>query len=1507
MLSRLRLLRTGVLLVLVAVLGVTSSTGLAAAVPATWNYVGVDGGRRAFAPPANCPTNVTDGGEVGADVTGCANPTYQPPTLANVALPTGGTGDLEYAWMRTTTDPEAGGPVTWQIIPGTNAPDYTPPPLTATTYFMRCSRRSGCTEYAGETNYVTVTIDCCDNVTDGGAIDGDEAVCGTPYDPGVIRSVAPATGGSNATEYQWYVSTTTDVYAVGDAAWAPIGGATGATYNPGEIAEVTHYVRTARKEFCADIGGYTNVVTIAAHPLPTITTEVTAASCHDATDGTATVTVVEAAAPTNVRWLDDPTTDLARANLAPGTYTFEIEDTYGCVTTADLVVTAPEELLVTADAEFDACFFADDATITANVTGGTEPYNYRWSTGATTRVIANQPAGTYDVAITDANNCTATDRVVVNPPPAFQASIAFTDPDCYQSDGTIDVTATGGVAPYTYDWSHDPALTGASASNLPGGDYVVVVTDVNACEITLNATLDDTPDIAIALDADDVSCNGAADGAIASAVTGGTPPYTYAWSNGATGSDVANLGPGSYTLTVTDANLCTADATATIAEPPALTASIAVVQPVCREDGGTLTAGMTGGNPPYSFSWSPRGADDQTVLANQPAGTYTLTVTDDIGCTATATATVDDVPLLELTGSAVDASCPSEPDGSATVSATGGEPGYTYRWNDPADQTTATATNLVPGAYTAEVTDNRGCVRTVDVTVGATSPGPLLSADVTDLTCNGAADGAIDLSVGGGPAPYRYEWTDDGVASGVTTQDRTGLAPGEYRVLVEDALGCTAEATYEVAAPLELEVVAAPASFYPDYFHVSAYGATDGSAAATVTGGTPPYDYSWQQDGNFVSTASVADAIAGGAVTVVVTDANGCTATHDTVLVEPSMISDFVWEDIDGDGVQGAGEPGFEGVSVRLTGRDFNNRNVNFLTLTDAAGNYRFDRLPPGNYIIFVTLPDDYEYSPVDQGADDAADSDIDFTGVMRRAVAGFGTADVDSDAGLIPSANAIVIGDYIWYDADHDGIQDPFEIPAQGVTMRLYRVSDGVLIASTLSDEDGNYAFEDVVPGEYYVEVDAATSTIASGFVLAFQDVGGDDAVDSDFDPVTARSGTIVVTTASADINDVDAGLHEDCNEVIGSNRIAGNEDVCVGDLPAAITSVAVPANAARFQWYRSDSPTYRGRNDPNWFLINGATGIDYQPSTLATTNYYLRLATTASCADDFTSESNIIEKRAVPSPGAEIAGAETSDGVSGTRTSVSLCDDATLTMTADSIEPVDFYWDFGPDATPRFDTGRVVSGISFATADAYIIYLETSNVDGCTGVATYQVNVLNCSGGGSVGTVGASATTRGNDVAWAALSLRPEAYFEVERAVGAADFETIDRVDAAVLGRWHDYTYTDRFAPGGEVAYRILHAAPLAEPTRSESVRVRGHRAELLTRIYPNPVDDALTVEVAATRQGDVAYELTNAFGARLLTGTTRGGRSALHLDDLPSGTYHLRLIAPDGESTVQTVLKR
>ncbi len=366
-----------------------------------------------------------------------------------------------------------------------------------------------------------------------------------------------------------------------------------------------------------------------------------------------------------------------------------------------------------------------------------------------------------------------------------------------------------------------------------------------------------------------VDCNGNSNGSATIAVTGGSAPITYNWSNGGSNATESGLSAGTYTVIVTDNNACADTVTVVITEPSALTANNSNVSHVlCNGDAtGSFDVNANGGTAPYSYD-AGSGSQASSSFTGMNAGVYTVVVTDANGCTATTVVTITE-PSSALTSSssATDASCGAS-DGTATVTPNGGTSPYTYLWSN--GQTTATATGLAVGSYTCTITDANGCTSTETVTIN-NAGGPSASISSTsDVTCAGGVDGSATVTASGGTAPYTYLWSD-----GQTTATATGLSGGSYSVTVTDAAGCSVFVNVTIIEPAPLSVVVIST------INPSSSSATDGSITTIATGGTPPYSYSWD---NGAATSDI-NGLGTGVYTLTVTDANGCTATETVTLV----------------------------------------------------------------------------------------------------------------------------------------------------------------------------------------------------------------------------------------------------------------------------------------------------------------------------------------------------------------------------------------------------------------------------------------------------------------------------------------------------------------------------------------------------------------------------------------------------------------------------------------------
>lgn len=366
------------------------------------------------------------------------------------------------------------------------------------------------------------------------------------------------------------------------------------------------------------------------------------------------------------------------------------------------------------------------------------------------------------------------------------------------------------------------------------------------------------------------TCGNTNDGSI-NVVPQGVAPYTYQWNNGATSSTVNNLSPGIYTVTVTDAVLCTKEVTISVGGPPPIVLNETIVDNQCSNSNGSISLAPTGGNgSTYSYQWS--NGLTGSAISSLSGGTYTVTVTDSLNCSNTQSFTISTFVPITLTTSSTPANC-GVADGSASVTASGGNGSYTYDWQ-PQGGTGSTATNLPGGTYTVTVTDVNGCTATETVTV-LSSGSFTLSATYIPLGCDPQGTTSATVTVNGGTGPFTYSWSP----SGGNQATGTGLTAGTYTVQVTDSNNCveSVSVTIPPVTPITLSAVSTP---------VQCNQPGSGTATASASGGNPPLTYLWS-DG---STNSSLSGLGGGTYTVTVTDASGCTVTETvTVNVIPDV------------------------------------------------------------------------------------------------------------------------------------------------------------------------------------------------------------------------------------------------------------------------------------------------------------------------------------------------------------------------------------------------------------------------------------------------------------------------------------------------------------------------------------------------------------------------------------------------------------------------------------------
>ena len=597
--------------------------------------------------------------------------------------------------------------------------------------------------------------------------------------------------------------------------------------------------------------------------------------CNGATTGSIDLAPAGGTAPYSFNWSNGANTE-DLSNLGAGTYSVTVTDANGCTANNTVVITEPAILAVTVDMTSNPdCNSGANGMIMTSVTGGAMPYTITWSDGVTgIEDRTGLSAGVYIINVTDACGATVSASTTLTEPSLLTATTVVTDVDCFgATNGAVDVTVTGGTMPYTYNWGG--GITSEDRTNLAPGTYTVIITDANGCSTTASAVVNGPASpISVSAVVTDVLCFGDATGAIDITVTGGTSPYSFSWSNGDNTEDLSNIPAGSYTGTVTDAAGCTFSATLTVAGPAsALAASAVVTDVLCNgASTGMIDLTVTGGTAPYTYNWS-NGANTQDLM-NVPAGSYTGTVTDANGCSISATITITE-PATGITISnavVTNVSCNGGTDGAVDITVTGGTPPYSYSWSNGA--ISQDLSNVPAGIYSGVITDANGCTFTASVTVG--QPAALVAATtVTNVNCFGDATGTVDLTVTGGTAPYSYAWSN-----GANTEDLLNVVAGSYNVVITDANGCVVNASAAITqnSAIATSIVQS---------NVDCFGGSDGSASLNVSGGTPPYTIAWNTGDN---TQNINN-LSAGTYSVVVTDANGCTANNSVIISEPNELT----------------------------------------------------------------------------------------------------------------------------------------------------------------------------------------------------------------------------------------------------------------------------------------------------------------------------------------------------------------------------------------------------------------------------------------------------------------------------------------------------------------------------------------------------------------------------------------------------------------------------------------
>ncbi|HRE95926.1 MAG TPA: T9SS type A sorting domain-containing protein, partial [Flavobacteriales bacterium] len=402
---------------------------------------------------------------------------------------------------------------------------------------------------------------------------------------------------------------------------------------------------------------------------------------------------------------------------------------YGCVLNNSQVDSlynlpaggSPCQITASASTVSPSCFQGSNGSIDLSLSGGTSPYTYMWSNGSTTQDLSTITAGNYTVVIHDATGCDAMLTVNVPHPTSMSLNVSTTSPTCGMDNGSASVAVSNGVMPYTYNWSNGDNIS--VADSMTAGTYMITAYDANGCSAAHTFMLSSSGAPTVSSVVTNATCAGSNNGAIDLTVTGGTPPFSFVWSNSSTTEDLAGIKPGSYMVQITDAAGCITGAGIIVGVSSIQVGTPVISQPACGASDGSIAMNPTGASP-FTYLWSANAASATTSsVSGLPSGIYSVTISDNNNCSVTQNISLSNpnAPVTQLV-SVMPANC-SGMLGAINMNVTSGTPPFTYSWSNGA--TTQDISNLLQGTYHLSVTGGNGCMSHSSATVPGIFPDPI--------------------------------------------------------------------------------------------------------------------------------------------------------------------------------------------------------------------------------------------------------------------------------------------------------------------------------------------------------------------------------------------------------------------------------------------------------------------------------------------------------------------------------------------------------------------------------------------------------------------------------------------------------------------------------------------------------------------------------------------------------------------------------------------------------------
>ncbi len=576
-------------------------------------------------------------------------------------------------------------------------------------------------------------------------------------------------------------------------------------------------------------------------------------------------------------WLPSAPNTGTLNNIGPGSYTVTVFDSSpgGCQTTTVLTISNTNAPGINFSSLNIDCFNQCTGSATAIVTGTATPFTYNWSAGGNSSTASNLCKGVITLTVTDTKTCIAVKSLTLTDNPQIQISNPVVNqPSCNQCNGAASVVAIGGVLPYTYSWNN--GASGNALNGLCAGLYQVLIMDQKNCLQTQNVVINNSNGITGAnFNIQNLSCANSCNGSATVTPVGGTSPISYSWINPTLTSStgiVSNLCQGSYFVQMIDASGCIRTASTNLIANSDMTITASSLPPSCNLSNGIISLSVSGGNAPYTYSWTPA-ATNTSSLSGLAAGNYTVRVTDanGAGCQKTQIVSLNNLNGPSFTSSKTDVKCFGQCTGSISITPNG-TTATTFNWSN--GNIGQSITGLCQGLITLTATAN-GCKTSQTYTISE-NPKLDFNSNVLKVSCANKCDAQITLLPLGGLLTYSFV-----SSTSLSANSATALCAGKYTFTITDQAGCSLTDSVRIKSPIPIASVL-------NATNSSCASVRDASASVVISGGTPVYSVNWSGPSGFNSTQISINNVLSGNYTLSVTDNLGC--KKDSLLIIKSNI-----------------------------------------------------------------------------------------------------------------------------------------------------------------------------------------------------------------------------------------------------------------------------------------------------------------------------------------------------------------------------------------------------------------------------------------------------------------------------------------------------------------------------------------------------------------------------------------------------------------------------------------